>query len=246
MRMLAHLERQYSVAEGAAPRHVPSALLFAFENVLYDATVWERWLVRLLRHMRVSIDHHAFGQRWEREFLPEIHCGRREFDEAFLACLGQLGLSRGQIDEVAAASQGRRQQLLKGARPLPHVRQTMAALAQNDVALGLLADSDLSAAEIERHLTRLGFGSPFVFVLSSVDLGFTKDEPEGYRAAVARFGKPASDVAFVGSQPRHLNTAAQLGMSTIAFNYDERSLADLYVRRFDELATLVKQWPLVG
>jgi FMN phosphatase YigB (HAD superfamily) len=238
--------RLYSVAEGAVLRPPPSAVLLSCENVLYDATVWERWLVRLLKHMRVGIDQHSFGQCWEQEFLREIHCGRREFDEAFRACLGQFGLSRGQIDEVAAASQGRRQQLLREVRPLPHVRQTVATLAQHGTALGLLADSDLNAAEIERQLTRLGFGSRFSFVLSSVELGFTKNESESYRVATTQFGKPVAQVAFVGSEPCHLSAAARLGMSTIAFNYDEQALADLYLRRFDDLATLVIHWPLGG
>jgi hypothetical protein len=49
-------ERLYSVAEAARVQSPPTALLFACENVLYDATVWERWLVRLLRHVQVAID----------------------------------------------------------------------------------------------------------------------------------------------------------------------------------------------
>ena len=58
------------------------------------------------------------------------------------------------------------------------------------LGLGLLADSELSAAELERHLTRLGFGGRFQFVLSSVELGTTKVEKDGYRAASAPFAAP--------------------------------------------------------
>jgi FMN phosphatase YigB (HAD superfamily) len=202
-----------------------------------------RWLVRLLRHVGVAIDQEKFSKEWEDEFLRDIHRGRREFDEAFREYLAQLGLSRGLIDEVAAASQGRRHQFLRDTRPLPHIRQTIAALAQTGLALGLLADSELSAAELERHLTRLGFGGRFQFVLSSVELGSTKTEIEGYRIAAERLGRPAGRIAFVGNLSQQLGMAASCGMSTIAFNHDESALADFYLHQFDELIDVVKNWP---
>ena len=40
--------------------------------------------------------------------------------------------------------------------------------------------------------------------------------------------------------------AARLGMPTIAFNYDNQARADLYLRQFDELAAILKTWPLGG
>jgi FMN phosphatase YigB (HAD superfamily) len=238
--------RLYSVGEEVRLQAPPTAVLFACENVLYDATVWERWLVRLLRHVQVQIDRESFGRHWGQEFLPEVHCGHREFDEAFRDYLRQLGLARGLIDEVAAASQGRRHEFLREARPLPNIRQTVLALTQQGLALGLLADCDLGAAELERHLTRLGFGGRFQFLLSSVELGHTKSDPDGYRAAAVRFGRPAQRIAFVGSHADHLATAARLGMPTIAFNYDDVARADLYLRQFDELIAILKTWPLGG
>jgi FMN phosphatase YigB (HAD superfamily) len=238
--------RVYSVAEDTRQQAPPTAVLFACENVLYDATVWERWLVRLLRHVHVQIDQESFSKHWGQEFLPEIHCGRREFDEAFRDYLRQLGLARGLIDEVAAASQGRRHEFLREARPLPSIRQTVIALAQQGLALGLLADSDLSAADLEQHLTRLGFGGRFQFLLSSIELGHTKCDSDGYRAAAVRFGRSAERIAFVGSHAHHLGAAARLGMPTIAFNYDDQARADLYLRQFDELVAILKSWPLGG
>ena len=53
------------------PLLTPSALLFACENVLYDATVWDRWLVRLLRHVGVAIDQATFSGEWETEFCAK-------------------------------------------------------------------------------------------------------------------------------------------------------------------------------
>ena len=238
--------RVYAVAEEARVQMPPSALLFACDNVLYDATVWERWLVKLLRNVGVPIDQETFCRQWEQEFLAEIHCGRRDFDEAFRDYLRQLGLSRGLIDEVAAASQGRRHQFLRETRAMPYIRKTIVALAQAGLALGLLADSELTAAELEGHLTRLGFGGRFIFVLSSVEVGHTKAEPQGYTAAAARFGKPPERIAFIGNHSGHLGAAARMGMPTIAFNYDDHARADLYLRQFDELIAVLANWPLAG
>jgi HAD superfamily hydrolase (TIGR01509 family) len=236
--------RLYSIVEESPLQAPPSALLFACDNVLYDATVWERWLVKLLKSVGVRIDQAGFSRRWEQGYLADVHCGRRHADEAFRDYLGQLGLSRGLIDEVAAASQGRRHQYLRDTRSTPHLRHTIGSLAQSGLALGILADSELRAAELEQHLTRLGFGGRFLFVLSSVELGHTKAEPEGYRAAAARFGKPLERIAFIGNQAEHLAAAARLGMATIAFNYDDQARADLYLRQFDELIAVLADWPL--
>jgi FMN phosphatase YigB (HAD superfamily) len=236
--------RLYSIAEATPVQGPPSALLFACDNVLYDATVWECWLIKLLRNVGVPFDQKSFRRQWEREFLADVHCGRRHFDEAFRDYLRQLGLRRGLIDEVAAASQGRRHQYLRETRSAPHLRHTIVSLAQSGLALGILADSELRAAELEQYLTRLGFGGRFSFVLSSVELGHTKAEPEGYRVAAARFGKPLERIAFVGKRTQHLAAAARLGMATIAFNYDDRARADLYLQQFDELIAVFADWPL--
>jgi HAD superfamily hydrolase (TIGR01509 family) len=238
--------RLYPVGESLPPTSTPTALLLAGENVLYDATVWDRWLVRLLRHVGVPIDQESFTRRWIDGYLGDIHCGRIGFVAAFRKCLQTWGLSDGLIDEVTAASQGRRHQFLRETRPLPNIRQTLLALSQRSVALGLMVDTELSVADLERHLTRLGFGGRFSFVLSSVELGYTKAEESAYRVAMARFGKPPERIAFVGNRAEHLSAAARLGMPTVAFNYDDHARADLYLRQFDELVSMFANWPLAS
>jgi FMN phosphatase YigB (HAD superfamily) len=236
----------YAVAEETLRSATPTALLLSCDNVLYDATVWERWVVRLLRHVGVAIDQESFSRHWEGEYLSEIHCGRRDFDEAFRDFLHHLGLTRGLVDEVTGASQGRRHQCLRDARPLPQIRHTVLTLASRNIPLGLLADTELPVAELECQLTRFGFGGRFAFVLSSVELGHTKAEAPTYQAAADRFGKSVERIAFVGNCAAHLGTAARLGMATVAFNYDDDARADLYLRQFDELISLFSNWPLAS
>jgi HAD superfamily hydrolase (TIGR01509 family) len=237
--------RLYSVVVGEpTTRACPQAVLFEFDNILYDATAWHRWLSQALRRMQVAGDYETFVARWEQNGQREIRSGRRMFAEAFADFLRECGLSVGQASEIEAASQPRRKRFLAEIRPLPHVRGTLDRLSEQGLTLGLLADSEFSAAEIEQQLKRLGLGSCFSLVLSSVDLGVTKADAEGYATALEQLGLTAERVAFVGNQSDHLSVAARLGMSTIAFNYDDRATADIYLSRFDELARFLKHWPL--
>ena len=49
----------------------------------------------------------------------------------------------------------------------------------------------------------------------------------------------AEETAFVGHDAAGLSGAAELGMRTIAFNYDRDAAADVYLARFEELLDLV-------
>ncbi len=80
-------------------------------NILYDDTVWRRWVLMLLSRLGLSTNYCSFFRLWDREYLDEVHRGRREFRQAFASFLRCAGLSSGQIDEVEAASHARRRQL---------------------------------------------------------------------------------------------------------------------------------------
>ncbi len=237
--------RLYSVVVGEpTTRNRPQAVLFEFDNILYDATAWQRWLSQALRRMQVAGDYDTFLARWEQTGQREIRSGRRLFSDAFSQFLRECGLSVGQASEIEAASQPRRKRFLAEIRPLPQVRSTLDRLAEQGLTLGLLADSEFGAAEIEQQLKRLGLAACFSLVLSSAELGVTKADSDGYTAALQQLGLAAERVAFVGNHSDHLSAAARLGMSTIAFNYDDRATADIYLSRFDELARFLKHWPL--
>ena len=126
-------------AESPAPTDLPRpvrGVLLDMCGVLYDNTVWRRWLLRLLTKLGLHTSYHAFFRVLDRDFLAEVHCGKRRFDEAFRAFLRSAGLSRGQIDEVEAACQARRRQWEAGARTLPGVKNTLGRLAKSGFALG--------------------------------------------------------------------------------------------------------------
>lgn len=214
-------------------------LIFDMAGVLYDATLWRRWLVRLLARMGWTFDYQKFYEAWDAEYLSEVHRGRREYGEAFNAFLRDQGLSWAQIDEVEAASRVLQQELETGERPLPGVAATLGVLAERGLRLAVLTDSPFRSAHLEGQLSQLGLGGYFHAVISSCDVEAIKPEPAGYRAALAALDLEPADAAYVGHCEKSLGGAAQLGLRTIAFNHFDHSFADIYITRFAELLGIV-------
>src|SRR3989304_5633212 len=89
---------------GRLPRPA-GGLLFAMGNVLYDATLWRRWLLQLVRRLGVRTDYRGFFETWERDYLDDVYRGRREFCEAVRAFLLSTGLLPAQADALEGACQ---------------------------------------------------------------------------------------------------------------------------------------------
>jgi len=226
------------------PRPTPLArpvrgVLFDFGDVLYDATVWRRWFLRLLSHLGLHTNYRSFFRIWDRDYLVDVHRGRRDFNEALEAFLFSVGLSRGQIDEVGMACRARRRRLEANARPLPGVKSTLGRLHKAGLVLGVLSDSEHPVSVLTERLSRFGVAELFSTVVSSIDLGWTKPDPACYLAALSAMKLPAGEVAFVGHDAVELAGAAAVGMSTVAFNFDPDAQADVYLGRFEELIEVV-------
>jgi HAD superfamily hydrolase (TIGR01509 family) len=222
---------------GVLPRPV-EGLLFDMGDVLYDATLWRRWLLRVLSQLGVHTNYRSFFHIWDHDFLDDVYRGRREFCEAFQAFLRSVGLSPGQIDEVEAACQARRNEWEQNARPLPGVKSTLAKLHAAGVPMGVLSDSECPGAVLGERLERLGLGGVFNTVVSSLDLERIKPDPVCYRTALRAMGLSADQVGFVGHDTEELAGAARVGMATIAFNYDPDAKADVFIARFEDLFAL--------
>lgn len=215
-------------------------LLFDMGDVLYDATAWRRWLIQLLSKMGMHTTYRAFYRIWDLDFLSSVHRGQRDYREAFQSFLRSAGLTRGQIEEIEAASVARKRELESNVRPLPLVRCTLQRLAEKGIVLGVLSDSESSGERLRQKLRDLGLCAEFSAVVSSFDLRTTKPDPVCYRAALEGMGLSAEQVAFVGHDAEELTGAQEIGMRTIAFNYDADAIADYYMKRFDELVDLTE------
>jgi len=220
----------------AVVRSEPVAgLLFDMGDVLYDATVWRRWLLQLLSRMGLHTHYRPFYRIWEREFLHDVQCGRCDYWEALRVFLRSAGLSAAQIDEIEAAGHARYADMEDGARPLPGVPGTLAQLAGRNVPMGVLANACCGAEKLKDKLAQLRLADHFVTVVSSFDLGCVMPQARCYQAALDAMSLSAEQAAFVGHDSIELAGAAAVGMTTVAFNYDPETQADVYLDRFDQL-----------
>jgi len=232
------------VIDGVALRPTPlpgpiRGVLFDMCNVLYDNTVWRRWVLRLLSHVGLHTSYHSFFRIWDRDFLVDVHRGQREFRDAFEAFLFAAGLSRPQIEELLAACLTRRRELQGTLRPLPGVKSTLTRLHQSGLSLAVLADSEHPAERLSEQLQRVSLDRLLCSIVSSIDLGRTMPDPACYLTSLRAMNLPAEQVAFVGHDTAQLAGAADVGMRTIAFNYDADARADVHVARFEELVEVI-------
>lgn len=215
-------------------------LIFDLADVLYDATAWRRWLLQLLPRFGVPADYHTFYRAWDREYLVDVQCGRREFNEAFQAFLFSQGLSWGQIDEVEAASRIRRAECERDVRPLPCVAATLRQLSAAGLKLVVLTNAVVPAAELHKILERVGLADLFSAVWSSFDLEAVTPAAVCYQAAIDSLRLPARQAAYVGHQMVALAGAQRAGLRTVAFNHERAARADVYLERFADLPAALK------
>ena len=82
-------------------------------------------------------------------------------------------------------------------------------------------------------------GGLFSTVISSIDVGKTRPDPAAYLTALRAMDLPAGQAAFVGHRAEDLAGAAEVGMMTVAFNFDPEATADAFTGQFDELLDLL-------
>ena len=215
------------------------AIVFEMDNVLHDATVWRRWLVRVLAHLGVTIDYRTFYRAWDHDYLPQVFSGRRDFEEAFQGFLLESGLTWQVIDELEGASRIWRVAMEADVRPLPQVASTLARLTAANLPLAILANSAQTASCLSERLMRMKLHSHFSAVISSLDLEAAKPSSACYHAALAAIGCSASEAVYVGYDKDALAGAAAVGMQTVGFNHQEDAQADELLSRFDELLDVV-------
>jgi FMN phosphatase YigB (HAD superfamily) len=228
-----------ATATDVSARRLVSGLVLDVGNVLHDATLWRRWLIQLLARVGLQTHYQAFYRVWDREFLPEVHCGRRGYWQALHDYLVAVGLSPAQSAEVIAAGQPRWRELEADARPFPGVLATLARLTADGIRIVALANLPYSARQLQEKLGRMGLGERFTSAVTSCDLGCAKPQRAAYEAALERLGIPAADGAYVGHDADCLAGARSAGLWTIAVNHSADTRADVCMERFEHLAQVV-------
>jgi beta-phosphoglucomutase-like phosphatase (HAD superfamily) len=214
-------------------------LLFSPGGVLFDDSVWSRWLLQLLARMGLHTHPQAFIELWRRDYFEDVCFSRREHWEALKAMLVASGLSQGQADEVCAAARPRWRQLQSGLHAFPQVASTLSALSAAGVSLGVAACCPLSAEQVKQQLERMDLAHWFDFVLTSHDLGCESSLGMLYQRAAALWqGGDRLAIKFVSSRASEAHAARQAGYEVIV-NYATADDSSGQFERFSHLLALV-------
>ena len=125
-----------------------------------------------------------------------------------------------------------------------NVPDVLRALRASGADLHILTASPHTVLDV--CLDRLGLYGLFDNVWSCDDFGTTKADPEIYKMAAARIGRPIGDILFLDDNCNAVKTAKAAGMRTCGV-YDPSSedyraelsaIADHYVEDFSELSSL--------
>ena len=240
LRLFSHDESPRDDDELRAPPHFRKVrgLVFDMGDVLFDATVWRRWLLQQLHRMGLQTTYRSFFEVWDRDYLDSVHRGERDYAEAFQSFLRDSGLTLGQIEEVLFASNQVKREIEQDTRPFPGVRATLERLHAVGLRMAVLTDSESPAAAIEARLAKLGIGRYFNAVVSSADLQRTKPARICYDTVIERLRLTPAQSAFIGHDNDELLGARRAGMPVVAIHYERNATAEVFLRRFDGLLQL--------
>lgn len=214
-----------------------ACLVFEADNVLFDATLWRRWLHQLLGRFGIHTEFDSFFERWEREYLADVHRGRREFGEALQSFLLSSGVTAAQFDEIEAASTAKRRDLAVSTRLLRGVRSALWQLHGAGYRLAVLANDERPGVQVATQLERGGLGGLFQAVISSFDLERTMPDPATYAAVLAALGERSGRSAFVSTHVRSLTGAAAVGLRTVSINARLAAPFDISLESISDIAS---------
>jgi HAD superfamily hydrolase (TIGR01509 family) len=214
------------------------AVLVDVEDVLYDASAWQRWLGQLFAPLTPRTLESEFQQRWQAEFLPAVYRGQQDFHAAFASCLSALGLTAGHVEEIVAASRAQRRRDAGARRPYPGTRSTLSQLKSAGITCGVLTNTDRTAAALRQDLGKLGLADAFDEYFTSVDMQAHLPASSCFDHALQAVNVAAADVLFVSHDIRELQGAQAAGCQAVAFNARPCVAGIPKIDRFDGLMKL--------
>jgi HAD superfamily hydrolase (TIGR01549 family) len=90
--------------------------------------------------------------------------------------------------------------LTKVARIEDNLRQTLAALKQQGLKLGIVSNTFVNRSSLEKHMQMLGILDFFSVRMYSYEFAFRKPDKEIFNIAAERIGEPPERIVFVGDR----------------------------------------------
>ncbi len=221
------------------PAHPIKALIFDVGDILYDASAWRRWLaVELSATLGRNFTYSNLVEKWE-SFLIPVYKGKMDYWSAFQGMLAELRVDSDQSAKIEANARLKGKSVQLERRPMPGVRETLAALQGLNINLVALSDNESGESGVRDTLAQLGIEQYFDAVVSSCSIGHVKPEPQAFDYAIEKTRFPKRHCGFVAHDVDELKGAMDHGLFAVGYNFHPDAPADALIEHFDELIQLV-------
>ena len=214
------------------------ALIFDVGDILFDASLWRRWLAEELASRGKNVTYPKLVASWE-ALLVDVYKGQADYWETFAKLMQHFDVAAGDVDEMKALAREKGQAVQLERTPMPEVPQTLRQLHELGIVLVALSDTESGEPGVRKILDQLGIEKYFTAVASSFDIGHAKPEPEAFDHAIHATGKTKAQCGFVAHDIDELEGAQKHDLYAIGYNYHRDAPANVFIDNFSELLKLV-------
>jgi len=213
--------------------HPIRALIFDAGDILYYRPRRGRRLKAFFKDLGLPArDGHGLEVKRLEQLAYQGQINQNQYREAIIRLHGVTDPDQVERGRKVLEEEDHDIQFFKG------IQTTLAALKARGYWLGVVTDTSAPVSDKLRWFERGGFGSLWDSIISSRELGVRKPDPKIYSAALQQLGLRPDQTVFVGHKATELDGAHQVGMQTIAFNYEAQARADVYIEDFADLLAL--------
>ena len=106
--------------------------------------------------------------------------------------------------------------LYKASKAEPKAKETLTALKDSGLKLGIVSNTFVHGSSLEKHLEQLNILNFFPVRLYSYEFGFRKPDTRIFKIAAERIGKTLENIMFVGDRiDIDVKPAAKIGMQAV-------------------------------
>ena len=209
------------------------AVLFDAAGVLYGRKDDGEELTSFLVKMGIRIDEVSISELRHIRHLASI--GQITYEEYKIAILQKYGITDPKL--IASGIKISKEEN-NNIKYFDGVCVTLNTLKNRNLYLGIVTDTAQPLHIKISKLERGGFGSVWDSIISSQEVGVQKPDPKIYKLALQQLGITSNQAVFVGHKSTELDGARNVGMKTVAFNYENGAKADFYIEKFSELVDI--------
>ena len=129
----------------------------------------------------------------------------------------------------------------------PDIKQTLTALKNAGLKLGIVSNTFVNGSSLDRHLEEVGILDFFTVRLYSYEFDFRKPDLRIFKIAAERIGEAMENIMYVGDRiDKDAEPSLKLGMQAVlktAYTNTGKNIPDsiLKINNLSELPALVKQ-----